>query len=294
MVRFANHVHEFPSHAATRSRSTRVVTFRSRSSPSTILTRPPRPRRATRSRTLPRRVAAPRAAPTRRTLRCLAPQRAGHGSASRRPGRRRRASPCRSPASAGTAPSKPSPSASTTRRTTSSGSNGRAASCTRIDRSVVRHLGHADPDRLRSRLAARHAGGHLRGADLLGEQDRRLLPLGRRHEDNRVDPFALVEPPQRLREQGKLTEARRKPSVDPPRAAPLARRRREQPRPSTAPRRASSRPASSPRQSSSCARPPASCGGRSSGGFFSAAGFVALGFAPRSASPRATRAPRPR
>src|SRR5207248_9853382 len=50
-------------------------------------------------------------------------------------------------------------------------------------------------------------GADLRGADLLGEQDRRLLPLGRRNDDDLVDPAALVEPAKRLREQGKLAEA---------------------------------------------------------------------------------------
>ena len=74
------------------------------------------------------------------------------------------------------------------------------------DRSIRRHLGEPRADGRRARLAARHAGRDLRGADLLREQDRRLLPTGRRDDDDRVDRVAIVEPPQRLGEQRQRTE----------------------------------------------------------------------------------------
>src|SRR6185437_14544137 len=71
---------------------------------------------------------------------------------------------------------------------------------------VAGHLGDSGPHRVGARRAAGHAGGHLRRAQLLGEQDRRLLPAGRRHQHDRVDPLRSVEAAQRLGEQRKLAE----------------------------------------------------------------------------------------
>ena len=56
-------------------------------------------------------------------------------------------------------------------------------------------------------VAAGDAGAHLGGAELLGEQDRRLLPLGWSDEHDLVDPAALVEAAERLCEQGEIAEA---------------------------------------------------------------------------------------
>ena len=74
-------------------------------------------------------------------------------------------------------------------------------------RCVLRHLRDARAHGLAARRAAGHAGRHLRRPDLLREQDRGLLPLGRNHHDHRVDPFALVETAQRLGEQRQVAEA---------------------------------------------------------------------------------------
>src|SRR5699024_2061825 len=73
-------------------------------------------------------------------------------------------------------------------------------------RGLVGHVVDARAHRVGARLAAGDAGAHLRRADLLGEQDRRLLPLRRRDDDDRVDPRTFVEPPQRLRQQGQVAE----------------------------------------------------------------------------------------
>ena len=108
----------------------------------------------------------------------------------------------------GTAPSKPSASASSRRGTSSGGSSGRAASWTRTTAASVGHLREPDPHRGRAGLAAGDAGGDLRRADLLGEQDRGLLPLRGATTTIAVDPLALVEPPQRLGEERETAEAR--------------------------------------------------------------------------------------
>src|SRR5581483_8656653 len=56
-------------------------------------------------------------------------------------------------------------------------------------------------DRLRPRGAACDDGGHLRGGELLGEQDGRLLPAPGRDHDDRVHPGRQLETLQALSEQ---------------------------------------------------------------------------------------------
>src|SRR6185437_13727602 len=123
----------FYSHPATRSRSAFVVTFSSRSSPSTIATRPPTAStsEAQSVPSDPARASASRS--TGATNACgvctaTSSERAGV-SVTNPPATRLIVS---ATGSAGTAPSEPWASASSSRGMTSSGSNGRAASWTRI------------------------------------------------------------------------------------------------------------------------------------------------------------------
>jgi hypothetical protein len=62
------------------------------------------------------------------------------------------------------------------------------------DERLVGHLGKRGGHGLRARAATGHAGDDLGGRELLGEKDRRLLPTGRRCDDDRVDEIAAIEP----------------------------------------------------------------------------------------------------
>src|SRR5204862_1485241 len=74
--------------------------------------------------------------------------------------------------------------------------------------------------RLRARLAAGHYRADLAGAELFGEQDRGLLPFGRRRDDDRIDPTGALEPLQALGEQRPSAEAGER--LRPVSAEPLA------------------------------------------------------------------------
>ena len=74
------------------------------------------------------------------------------------------------------------------------------------DEHVVGDLGEGRANRLGSRRAARDGGDDLAGGELLGEQDRRLLPALGSGDDDRVDPARLVQAAERLGEHGQLTE----------------------------------------------------------------------------------------
>src|SRR5256712_3415192 len=68
-------------------------------------------------------------------------------------------------------------------------------------------LGALDPaNRVGARLAAGDAGAHLAAAELLGQQDRGLLPAGRGDQHDRIDPLGVIEPAQRLGEERILAE----------------------------------------------------------------------------------------
>ena len=107
------------SHAATRSRSARVVTLSSRSSPGTTLMRPPfastSDAQSVAFAGCCSRAQRGRSARRDERLRRLHGDELVARRASRARRRRARASPCRRRAGPGTAPSKPSPSASSTR-----------------------------------------------------------------------------------------------------------------------------------------------------------------------------------
>ena len=110
--------------------------------------------------------------------------------------------------SPGTAPSQPSESGASTRSITASETSGRAASCTST--TTASSGTSARPARTESARVsppATHAL-HLAAAELLGEQDRRLLPARRRDDDDRVDPVRVVEAAQRLGEERILAELR--------------------------------------------------------------------------------------
>ena len=60
------------------------------------------------------------------------------------------------------------------------------------DGRVLGHLGEREPNRLRARVAAAHGGAHLRRRDFLGDEDRRLLPVGRGRDHDLVDPVRAL------------------------------------------------------------------------------------------------------
>ena len=76
------------------------------------------------------------------------------------------------------------------------------------DRRLLGHLGQRCPHRLAAALAAGHRRGDLAGGDLLGDEDARLLPLGRRGDDDPVDPVRGVETLEALGDQRPVVQRR--------------------------------------------------------------------------------------
>ena len=72
---------------------------------------------------------------------------------------------------------------------------------------LLGHLGESCRDRLGSRGASGDAGDDLRRRELLGEQDRRLLPARRRGDDDRVDELAAIEAVEALGKQRPSAES---------------------------------------------------------------------------------------
>jgi hypothetical protein len=75
-------------------------------------------------------------------------------------------------------------------------------------------------ERGRHRLGARRAAGHARDdlgrGELLGEQDRGLLPPRRSRDDDRVDQLAVLQPVDALREKRATAErGKRLRTIDP-------------------------------------------------------------------------------
>ena len=154
-------------------------------------------RRVPRSRSR-RRPTAHRAAPARRTPAASGPRRALRAP----PSPATRSNSTRLTVSVrgrtGIAPSQPSFSAVRTRSITSSDKTGRAASADEHHGSVLGHDTDGGGDGGRSRRSAGHGLDDLPTAELLGQQDHRLLPVGRRRDHDRVDPVRLLEPFQAL------------------------------------------------------------------------------------------------
>ncbi len=204
-------------------RSAGVVTFSSRGSPSTTATRPP-PRSTSDAQSVAPSRSPANAAPERRREERL--RRLGRdetvavdglhddavANALERVGDRER----RDRAVEALAERRRA-----ARSTTASSTSGRAASWTSTTSASSGTSASAARDRLRARRASRDAGDDLRGRELLGEEDRRLLPARRRRDDDRVDELAPVEPVEALREQRPPAEGgERLRTVDP---EPLAR-----------------------------------------------------------------------
>ena len=74
------------------------------------------------------------------------------------------------------------------------------------DQRLGRDLGEPGRDRVGSRRAARYDRGDLGHDKLLGQQDRLLLPLGRRDHDDRIDPVRGVQSLEALCQQRPTTE----------------------------------------------------------------------------------------
>ncbi len=70
------------------------------------------------------------------------------------------------------------------------------------------HLRDAEPDRAGAGRSARDAARDLARPDLLGEEDRRLLPLRGNNDDDRVDARTALEPVEALREERPAAERR--------------------------------------------------------------------------------------
>ena len=102
---------------------------------------------------------------------------------------------------------------------TSSERRGRAASCTRTISGVVGNLREARAHGVGPRRAARDGRVDLAGAEFLREQDRRLLPLLRDDDDDRVDPLRGLEPLEALGEKNAPARGGRTPSAGRRRAA---------------------------------------------------------------------------
>jgi len=69
------------------------------------------------------------------------------------------------------------------------------------------HLGESCSDRFGSGGASGDTGDDLRRRELFGEQDRRLLPAGRRGDDDRVDELAAIEAVEALGKERTATES---------------------------------------------------------------------------------------
>ena len=76
------------------------------------------------------------------------------------------------------------------------------------DERVRGYLSKAGSHGVAPRLTSRYARVDLAASLLLREEDRRLLPAGRRHQDDPVHPRTALEPPQRLGEQWLVAELR--------------------------------------------------------------------------------------
>ena len=122
--------------------------------------------------------------------------------------------------------------------------------------SLVRNLRQREAHGLGARRAARDDGADLAGADLLGEEDRRLLPAGRSRHHDRVDPVGLVEPLHARCEERQLAE--RDECLGPVRTEALAAPCRGEDRPGGHSARRRTRPSPrrpSPSTPSSCRCP---------------------------------------
>jgi hypothetical protein len=75
------------------------------------------------------------------------------------------------------------------------------------DSRLVRDLAEREPHRLAPRRAPGHAGVHLSAPELLGEQDRRFLPVRWSRDHDRLDPVGCLEPLQALGQQRPVAEA---------------------------------------------------------------------------------------
>src|SRR5215210_2581028 len=85
---------------------------------------------------------------------------------------------------------------------------------------VLGDIGQRQANGLGARGAAGDGGAHLGRRDLLGHEDRGLLPVGRCRDHDRVDPVRGVEPLEALGEQRPAAEARER--LRPVGAEPLA------------------------------------------------------------------------
>ena len=170
-----------PASCSARARSAGVVTLNARSSPvdaDHAAAERARPSRRSRWRP-PRAPRAPRAArASGKPCGVCTARRAPRSSVSATlpsgadalDGVGQRRGPARRPRHRRAAPA-------TTRSTSSGGASGRAASCTSTNSARVGHAGDAGRDRLGPRRAARHRGGDLRRAEVVGEQRGALLVL---------------------------------------------------------------------------------------------------------------------
>ena len=248
--------HRRYSHAATRSRSALVVTFRSLGSPSTQRTRPPAA-----STSPAQSVASPPPATARRS----ASARNACGVCTETRSSRSTVSRTRSPSTRldGVGDGERRDDAVPALRERGE----HAADDLVVDErpggvvdehrdGLVRDLRQREAHRLGARRAARDDGAHLAGADLLGEQDRRLLPAGRSRDHDRVDPVGLVEPLHARGQERQLARARRTPWAGPHRGARRCLPRRGSPRWTFSRRRTRPSPRRpSPSRPSSCRCP---------------------------------------
>ena len=74
------------------------------------------------------------------------------------------------------------------------------------DRCLLWHLGQGRAYRFATALSAGDRPRDLAGSDFLGDEDARLLPLGRRGDDDPVDPLGGLEPLEALRDQRAVVE----------------------------------------------------------------------------------------
>ena len=209
------------SHDSTSARSAEVVTLSSRGSPSTTATRPPLRSTSDAQSVAPARspANARRSAGARKACGVCAADEPRRGRPSPRRRRRGRASGC--PTRAGRARRRRSPRRAARaparrrrRRRAAGPRRGRAR------RAPPREPRRAQPRTDSARVAPPgHAGDHLRRRELLGEQDRGLLPARGRSDDDRVDPARSGRAGRGSRRAGGARRAPRTPSGDRYRAA---------------------------------------------------------------------------